>query len=70
MTQMRMVDDVFGEDIRNGLNPPTAIGNLPFGLNSYGPRQPNCFDCGVYVIRNMQYYGQPWAAKVYLDVFT
>ena len=38
MTQMRMMDDVFNEDIKNGLNPLTTIGSLPFGLNGYGPR--------------------------------
>ncbi|KAL6145614.1 hypothetical protein ACLB2K_056300 [Fragaria x ananassa] len=40
-----------------------AFGTLPFKANGTGPRQKNDFDCGVYVIRNMQKYGTDWAAK-------
>lgn len=59
--QMHLVDGVFGEDIKKALNPLMFIANLPFELNNYGPRQPNSYDCGFFVIRNMQHYGKPWS---------
>lgn len=64
LPQMQMLDVVFGDDVKKTLNPPLFIANLPFGLNGYGPRQPNSYDCGVFVIRNMQHYGKAWCAKV------
>jgi hypothetical protein len=61
---MGMVDRIFGDDIKKAFNPPLFVANLPFGQNGYGARQPNGYDCGVFVIRNMQHYGKPWAAQV------
>lgn len=62
---MKFLDSVFGVEISK------LEGDMRFQFQTFelivpdnNPLQSNLYDCGVYVIRNMQYYGTSWHENV------
>jgi hypothetical protein len=59
-----MMDSVFLTHSTLGNDGPVSFGSFKCGLSRASPQQPNDYDCGVFVIRNMQFYGKDWASDV------
>ncbi|KAL6142133.1 hypothetical protein ACLB2K_060416 [Fragaria x ananassa] len=57
---MDMLDVILGDDIIKLLEPMCTLSSLPWAYNT-PIRQPNCRDCGIFVIRNMEDPTSKWA---------
>jgi hypothetical protein len=63
--QLRHLDDVFDVEHVDFLHQPSMFfGDFNIVVPDNVTVQPNGFDCGIYVIHNMQYYGTNWWAEV------
>ncbi|KAK9938901.1 hypothetical protein M0R45_015613 [Rubus argutus] len=61
---LRHLDDVFDEEHVDFLHQPSMLfGDFNIVVPDNVPFQPNGFDCGIYIIQNMQYYGTNWWAE-------
>lgn len=61
-----MLDSVFFEDVisRMAMEDQVLFGSFVYVKPKQTQLQPNGYDCGIFVIRNMQHYGENWAEKV------
>lgn len=59
-----MLDSVFLLDVIIKMDEQVLFGSFPYVDRKQIHLQPNGFDCGVFVIRNMQEYGKNWSAQV------
>lgn len=58
--QMWLLDNVFEEEIRHGSDGFLNFTSYAFADPRANPRQNNGHDCGIYVIRHMQYHRTRW----------
>lgn len=59
-----MLDSVFFDEVMSRMKEPVLFGSFQYVKPKLTLLQPNGCDCGIFVIRNMQYYAQNWAAQV------
>lgn len=62
-----MLDRVFLTEVITAMMDtmdPVLFGTFDFVAPKKRHIQPNGYDCGVFVIRNMQHYGGDWSANV------
>lgn len=59
-----MLDSVFVTEVMTVMDEPVLFGAFDFVPTKVSQLQTNWYDCGVFVIRNMQRFGNNWAANV------
>ncbi|KAK9923013.1 hypothetical protein M0R45_031448 [Rubus argutus] len=60
---LQMLDRVFMREIVLDTKESVPFGTFEFVAPKINPMQTNGHDCGVFLIRNMQHYGEDWSTK-------